>query len=209
MVSSLLISFLLSTLLAWTYQRTFQGLSYSRSFVQALVLSSIVTNMAMLAIGDSLTRGLGMMGALAMIRFRTNLRDHRDMIFIFCALAIGISSGVYRWEVAFLGTTFFCLFAYALFLSPFSATTRFDGLLRFQMTQEKGAQSSLEEILAKHCRVFALITLREQARGLEMDYAYQVKLKGEVRQSQLLAALKEIPSVRGASLLLQEATVEI
>ena len=91
---TLLISFLLSTLIALVYEKTFRGLSYSRNFVQALILSSIVAATVMQAIGDSLASGLGMMGALAIIRFRTSFKDPRDIIFMFAALASGIATGV-------------------------------------------------------------------------------------------------------------------
>lgn len=59
-----MLSFVLSSLVAITYEKTFQGLSYSRSFVQALILGSIVVSSAMQAIGDNIARGIGMFGAL-------------------------------------------------------------------------------------------------------------------------------------------------
>ena len=93
-IYTMFFSFALSTMIAIVYERTFRGLSYSRNYVQALVLSSIVAATIMQAIGDSLARGLGMLGALAIIRFRTNLRDPRDIIFMFAGLAAGISCGV-------------------------------------------------------------------------------------------------------------------
>ncbi|QII11580.1 hypothetical protein KsCSTR_22010 [Candidatus Kuenenia stuttgartiensis] len=48
---------MLSTLIAITYEKTFRGLSYSRNFVQVLILSSVVAATVMQAIGDSLARG--------------------------------------------------------------------------------------------------------------------------------------------------------
>ena len=71
-VYTVLVSFLLSSLIGLVYIRTFKGLSFSLGYVQALILSSIVAATVMQAIGDSLARGLGMLGALAIIRFRTS-----------------------------------------------------------------------------------------------------------------------------------------
>ena len=96
----LLVAFVLGKIIAITYQRTYQGLSYSRSFVQSLVLGAVVSTILMLAIGDNLARGLGILGTMALVRFRTNVRDTRDMIFVFAALAIGVSSGVRAFSVA-------------------------------------------------------------------------------------------------------------
>ena len=79
-IFTILMSFLLSTSIGVTYVKTFKGLSYSRNYVQALVLSSIVAATVMHAIGDSLARGLGMIGALAIIRFRTSFKDSKDIL---------------------------------------------------------------------------------------------------------------------------------
>jgi hypothetical protein len=72
----------------YTYEKTFLGLSYSRNFVQALVLSSVVAATVMQAIGDNVGRGLGMLGALSIVRFRTSFKDPRDIMFLFAALGL-------------------------------------------------------------------------------------------------------------------------
>ncbi|MDZ7333443.1 MAG: DUF4956 domain-containing protein, partial [candidate division KSB1 bacterium] len=86
---SFLMAFLLSSLIAITYERTFQGLSYSRGLVQSMVLGSLVSCLLMIAIGDNIARGIGIVGSLAIIRFRTNLRDPRDLVFLFASLGVG------------------------------------------------------------------------------------------------------------------------
>ena len=42
MTFTLLLAFVCSTAIGFTYEHTFLGLSYSRNFVQSLVLSSLV-----------------------------------------------------------------------------------------------------------------------------------------------------------------------
>ena len=122
-------AFLLSTMIAFTYQKTFRGLSYSRNYLQALVLSSIVASTVMQAIGDSLASGLGMLGALAIIRFRTSLKEPRDIIFMFACLAAGIACGVNGYDIAVVGTLAFCIIAFVLHYSPFGQESYFDGML--------------------------------------------------------------------------------
>jgi len=145
-IYTILLSFMLSTLIAVTYEKTFRGLSYSRNFIQALVLASIVAATVMHAIGDSLARGLGMLGALAIIRFRTNLRDARDIIFMFASLAAGIACGVSGFAIAIVGTLGFCLVAGILYFSPFGQPSYFDGMLRFNIENDPEIKSTLENI---------------------------------------------------------------
>jgi uncharacterized membrane protein YhiD involved in acid resistance len=208
-VYTVLLSFALSTLIAIVYEKTFRGLSYSRNFVQALVLSSIVASSVMQAIGDSLARGLGMLGALAIIRFRTNLKDPRDIIFMFAALAAGIACGVNGFFIALVGTVGFCVAAIILYFSPFGQTSYFDGMLRFNI--ENGPENShgLENVLKEYCKIFALITLRDMAQGKRLDYAYHVKLKTSKSKADFIEELNSISTIKGVSLLLQETTVEL
>lgn len=208
-VYSVCLSFLLSSLIAYTYKKTFQGLSYSRSFLQAMILSSLVTAIAMQAIGDNIARGFGMMGALAIIRFRSSLKDPRDMIFVFATLSIGMACGVYSYQIAMIGAIAFSLSAFAIQSVPFSKEAHFDGLLKFNMESNGDQKVQLEKTLNSHCKYFALVTLREVAQGARLDYSYQVKLKKGEDSANFVEKIREIESVKGLSLLLQESTVEI
>jgi uncharacterized membrane protein YhiD involved in acid resistance len=196
-------------MIAFSYIATFKGLSFSRNFIQAMMLSSIVAAVIMQAIGDSLARGLGMIGALAIIRFRTNFKDSRDLIFMFAALAAGISCGVYAYAVGAVGTVGFCIAVVLLHFSPLERNTTFDGMLRFNISNTCSNRHLFEVILKKYCKVFALITLREMAQGQRWDYAYHVKMIDSNKKTTLLEELRQIESINGVSLLFQETTVEL
>jgi uncharacterized membrane protein YhiD involved in acid resistance len=73
-------------------------------FIQTLILGSMGAAIIVLAIGDSVGRGLGILGALAIIRFRTTLRQQRDIVFVFCSLGIGMACGMYGFNIAVIGT---------------------------------------------------------------------------------------------------------
>jgi len=206
---TVLLSFLLSTMIAVTYEKTFRGLSYSRNFLQALILSSIVAGTIMQAIGDNLARGLGMLGALSIIRFRTVFKDPRDIIFMFAAMASGIACGVFGYGIAVVGAVGFCLAAVFLYYSPLGEVRFYDGLLRFNILGDSEDRPGLESLLRSHCKNFALITLRETTQGTRLEYAYHVKLKkGQTRDS-LVNSVRKLESVKDVNLMLQETTVEV
>ncbi|MDG5815796.1 DUF4956 domain-containing protein [Chitinispirillales bacterium ANBcel5] len=206
---TLILAIVLSTAIGITYVKTFKGLSYSKNYVQALILSSVVAAIIMQSIGDSLARGLGMIGALAIIRFRTNFKDPRDIIFMFAALSAGISSGVYSYAVGVFGTIMFCALSFVLYYSPVGQAGFFDGMLRFNVSVNSKDKVHIEKYLKEHCRHFALITLREMAQGLRFDYAYHVKLKDVKNRASLLESLRTVDTIEGVSLMLQESTIEL
>ncbi|HDQ45779.1 MAG TPA: DUF4956 domain-containing protein [bacterium] len=206
---SFLVAFLLASLIAAMYERTFQGLSYSRGLVQSMILGSIVSCLLMLAIGDNIARGIGIVGSLAIIRFRTNLRDPRDLVFLFGALGVGVASGVQSFATAVIGAILFCLVVFVLYVSPFGTRRKYDGLLRFQLPPGPDFVSSVHEALRRHTQHFMLVTMREVAQGQYFDYSYQVRLSRGADNQALIRELEAIDGIRGLSYTNQEATVEV
>ena len=206
---AILLAFLLACLIAVVYERTFNGLSYSRNFVQAMILGAIVACMVMQAIGDNLARGLGILGALAIIRFRTPLRDPRDIIFIFAAIGVGLACGVHGYAIAVAGTVLFGMAAIFLHATPFGQRRHFDGLLRFNMPAGAAGRDALEAVFREYCRQFALVTLRETTQGSRLDLAYHVKLRGGKSKEAFVERVRSIDALRDVHLMLQENTVEV
>ena len=209
LVYTLLLAFSLSSAIAYVYEKTFMGLSYSRNFVQALVLSSIVAATIMQAIGDNVGRGLGMMGALAIVRFRAYFKDPRDIMFLFASLGAGIGCGVFAWGIAIGGTIAFIIAAFIVSRAGLGNRHFFDGLLRFSMPNESEARLELEKLLKKHLKIFVLVTMRELEGGKRLDCAYQIRLKNKKGAADMLTDLAKIDGLSGTHFLMQEATTEM
>lgn len=198
---TLLFALALSVLLALTYERTTAAVHRPDHFIQALVLAPLVATTIMLAIGDSVARGLGILGALAIIRFRSNVQDPRNILFLFASLAIGIACGVYGFLIALVGTALFCGTAFLLSLSPFRDTA-LRGELRFMVTEDGFDRSALEGLLQAHCRQFALRRLRlgrSSQPGPEKECAYLLFLRDTGSADRLhteLSALSGLHNVR-------------
>jgi len=206
---SLLLAFALAQLVAGTYIVTFRGLSYSRSFVQSMAMGGIVTALLMLAIGNSIPAGIGIAGGLAIIRFRTTMRDPRDMVFVFAALAVGIASGLRAFAPAVLGTLIFCGAALALHASAYGARKQYDGLIRFVASNAPECQEAVARTLRERCRSFTLVTLRDIAEGDSLEHAYQVRLPDPSMRGLLVATIQGIDGVRDVSLMLQEPSLDL
>jgi uncharacterized membrane protein YhiD involved in acid resistance len=118
---SLLLSFVLSAVIGLVYWFTYSGKNFPNHFFQAIVMSSTVSSMVIMAVGNNLAAGFGIIGAIAIIRFRTLIRDPRNIIFIFASLSIGIATGVYGYAIAIAGTIIFCAVAISLHFSSFGS----------------------------------------------------------------------------------------
>jgi len=212
LVSALLaigLAFALAQLVSAVYIATFRGLSYSRSFVQGISLGAIVTSMLMLAIGDSIAAGIGLAGGLSIVRFRTTMRDPRDMVFIFAGLGVGIACGLQAYPAAIGGTGMFCVATLLLFGVNFGARRQFHGLVRLVAPADTAAADAITAALQKHAEHFVLVTMREVSQGDAFEHAYQVRIPNPDERPALLHALDAIEGVRDVGLHMQDPTLEV
>jgi uncharacterized membrane protein YhiD involved in acid resistance len=187
-IFAMLLSFLLSSVIALTYRFTYRGVRYSKDLFQAIVLISIIAATIMMAIGDSLARGLGILGALAIIRFRFRFNNPKNIIYIFASLAIGIAAGVNGFAIALAGTLIFCGIAFILFYSPYGKVEFFDVNLSFSLS-EKQQIDHIESKLMSYCQAIQLVDLSER-NGIEI-YRYRLQLKSETDYKKLFREINE------------------
>ena len=208
-VFACLMAFILSSIIATVYRWTYHGLSYSRSFVHTLILGGLIITVLIMAIGNNLARGLGILGTLAVIRFRTPIRDPRDIIFLFASFSIGIASGAAVFAVAITGTILFCLAALYLHWSPFASRREYEGLLRFMVPPEFDREDEIKHVLSGCCQSYQLIAMREAVQGDLLEYSYHVRLIDPAYQHQLLEGLRKVEGVSDANMLMHRSTVEL
>ncbi len=201
---SLVSAFLLGQLLAWTYSWTHTGLSYSRSFTQALVLVSLASTMVMFVVGNSLVTAFGLLGALAIIRFRNNLKDTRDTVFVFFALIIGMAVGSQRLPAGILATLVFCTVVLFLHFTSFGSRGLFDGHLRCRM--KPGEEGALIEVLRAYCLKFRRISSTHGADSMEL--VYEVLLRDQLQGDAFIQAIKNEAVVEDAGLVVRDRLQE-
>lgn len=198
---SFLWAFVLSSLIAITHKITFYGAQYPKNFFQSLILGSIVTAMVMMAIGDSLARGLGVFGAMAIIRFRTRIDDPRDVLFLFAALSTGLAVGVFGFTVSFAGTLLFCIVAFVLQASPFKINeTAY--IISFNAATDV-AHDQVKKVILDFTSSIQLQSAATTKENI-LRYQYKIQLTKEMNPTALLKTIENIDGITQAKVLLQE-----
>lgn len=211
-VFSVLLAFVLSSLIVFTYEKTSQEVATPHHFIQSLILMAIVTTTIMQSIGDSLARGFGIFGALAILRFRTNLISTRNISFIFAAMAAGIACGVYSFLTAIIGTLAFCLIAFFLRLTPFSRKSNLLGQLRFELPSSSPQFEPAQGIIREFCNAFVLKRYRvlyAEERGEYVEYQFELRLKNELQGMQLAGKLRQLEGMQGMRLNFTDTYVNL
>jgi len=207
---SLLLAFVLGQVLAWVYYFTHSGLSYSKTFVQSLVLITVVVAIIMAVIGNNIITAFGLMGALAIIRFRNVVKDTRDIVFVFCALVVGMAAGSQRYAIAVVGTAMLSLIALYLSMTGFGTHQPHNGFLRFSLTGHIGPKHPIPTILKRFCGSFTLISAQDSGFGSsEVEYAYQLMIRNARKNEQMLSELGKVEGIENINLTMQEQLLEV
>ena len=194
--TSLLASFCLSFLLVLTYRFTSREVIERREFTQGLALISLVATMIVQAIGDSIARGLGLLAALSIIRFRTSLSSPRNMAFMFASLAVGIACGVFGFVIALCGTVAFCIVAIALSFEYRDGRDTLTGELRVTLPADPAAATAFEQIVKPHT---SRLRLEERRFEREKPPKQPKPVKASASEVAATAAAAAIAAASGLS----------
>jgi preprotein translocase subunit SecG len=85
---------------SWVYMSTQKSKRHDQQIAQTLVFLPLVVAGIVLVVQNSLALAFSLAGVVAAVRFRTTLRDARDVVFIFLAIAVGFAAGVQSLVVA-------------------------------------------------------------------------------------------------------------
>jgi len=91
---ALSVALLAGIILSLVYLYTHRGRRYRQSFIQTIPLLTVIAAGVTILIGDNLARAFGLIGAVAIIRFRTAIRNPRDMTYVFLVIVMGMSCGL-------------------------------------------------------------------------------------------------------------------
>jgi len=206
---SLLLAFVLGQAIAWTYLWSHSGLSYSRSFTQSLMLMTILVTLVMSVIGNSIVTAFGLLGALALIRFRNVLKDTRDTVFVFMSLVVGMAVGTQRYLLAVVGTAAAILAVLYVNYTAFGSQVRYDGYLTLRLGGRGGPGRATLQLLSRFCRESRAISTRRSGSEEETELIFRVGLRDRGRGDELLDQLRRLPEVTYASLLLRDEMSEV
>jgi uncharacterized membrane protein YhiD involved in acid resistance len=200
---NLMVALVCSLIIAMVYRFIYKGSSYSVTYVNSLVLLTLVTSVVMLVIGNNLARAFGLVGAMSIIRFRTAVRDVQDIVFIFFALSVGMASGVGLHVIAVAGTLIISMVAIVLITFNFGNPRKTEYLMQLTYTSTDENDKELNTFLRKYCRRFKLVNIKNR-EDEDVEAFYQVAYKSRKNSTEVLRELKKVNSVKNVNLFFDE-----
>jgi hypothetical protein len=201
MMLRLLVALLCGQAVGWFYARSSPLLSYSQTFVQSLALLTMVVTVVMMVVGESLARAFGLAAALAVVRFRTPVKDARDAVYLFFGVAIGMAAGAGAFGLATLATALIGFAAWWLDFTAFGTRVAAEGILRFRMEGGNEHRAAVADVLGRHCRSFSLTAARQAGSAGPEELVYDVDLRAAHAAEALVRDLTGLGAVSSVSLL--------
>ena len=190
---SLFISFAIGLFIFFVFTKTFKGVMYSSSFGISLIAMNMITTLIILTVSSNLMVGLGMVGALSIVRFRTVVKEPLDLVYLFWSITTGIITGAGLISMAVIGTLVIGLVLY-VFVNRKTEEQPYVVVINCDTDQAEGQALSL---LQSHTRKNVMKAKSVSREGVELT----VEVRLQESSSQFINALLEIDGVTNATLV--------
>jgi hypothetical protein len=207
-IFSFVLAIIIGFIISQVYKRTHRGLNYEISFLTTLILLGPIVAAVMIFIQGSLVLSLGLVGSLSIIRFRTPIKDTRDMVFLFWVIATGLGCGIYSWTLVVIFTFLVFLTVIILYFTKYGQSRNKDYVLILSGGSSY-PDNDVERIIKQH-------TLDVRVRSQEMDndiweIIFEVRFAGNVAEEskQLVQELQASSNIYKVSLLAPQLALPV
>lgn len=209
LILGLLLAFAGGHVIAGVYMLTHSGLSYSRSFVRALVVMPVVVALVMHVLANNIIAAFGMMAVFTIVRFRNMLRDTLDTTYILLVLVVGMATGSEKFTTAVIGLGVVSIVLLYLWGTRFGTRHRWDMILNFHWSRSIEELGDMAVILDRHTRSSHLASHRMSLERPGTDVAYWVLLRDPDRADEMLTELRALPGISGLTAIQAEDESEV
>jgi hypothetical protein len=149
---------------------------------------------------------LGLVGSLSIIRFRTPIKDTRDMVFLFWSIVVGLGTGTYNWYIVTIASIFIGIVVIVLYLIKYGKSQPSDYIL--VLTGSNGyLEAPIMDIIHDHVKEAKLRS--QKINGENWEIVVEARLHGEVNSTELLMDLKKVTGITNISFLAPQLSLPI
>jgi len=169
---------------------------------------AMVVGLVMMVIGNSIARAFSLVGALSIIRFRTVVKDNRDIAFIFFALAAGMAAGIGNYRVALYGVGVILIIILILDFIQFGGGPKRIYLLRLQIIPTDFDEESLKNVFDRLLVTYNRLTVKTLKMGQYVEHSYSIRMKKGINEHSLISQLSSIEGMERVILVADEGEAE-
>lgn len=171
---------------------------YNKTFNVSLAAIAVITASIILAMQSNLAISLGMVGALSIVRFRTAVKDPKDLVFLFWSISIGIICGAGIYEIAIISSLIVTIGLFALELTPVGMACNILVVNSSSLEKEK----EIMDIVKSGSKYASIKSRNASIAGA--DFVIECRVK---EAAEMLQKLQALEGITGVSLLEHDGEV--
>lgn len=165
-----------------------------------LVLLATLIALMTLAIGNSVARAFGVVGALSIVRFRTVVEDTRDTAFVILAVVVGMASGAGYWLLALAALPLAAAGALAMRAWSTPVSGGCPATLTVRLGLGLDPATCVEPTLREHASGARLTSVASARQGAAFDFVYAFDVPAPDSLRSLAERLNRIEGVQSVEL---------
>ncbi|HEY0876210.1 MAG TPA: DUF4956 domain-containing protein [Vicinamibacterales bacterium] len=205
-LARLILAMVLGGVVMLIYRATHAPDEITPSFPVTLVLLSILIAMMTQVIGTNIARAFSLVGALAIVRFRTVVRDTQDTAYVIFAVVVGMAAGAGHVLLA-LGGIGVC--AIAVFVMRRGGIAWQPRAETYVLTVRVGtgyeAGTLLRPVFDANLLTRRVVSIETARQGMALELTYRIALRSEDAAGDLVKALNRLEGVQGITLQRRDA----
>lgn len=192
-IFALTLSFGLNLIIGVVYKATYRGTRYSQDYVHTLVIVGTVTTILVMVVAShpaGQAIGFGMFAAFAMIRFRRNLGQARDLAFILFSMATGMIVGARFYEQALVTILVVAAAIYVMSARGAFAPKQASHQLRIRINNDIEYDEVFDPIFKEFADHTDLMSVESIQAGMMTELRYGILIKSGKRLSDFMEKLQ-------------------
>ena len=196
LIASLVTGLILGIILAKVYKHQ---TIYTKEFVITLSLLPAIISIIIFLVNGNLGTSVAVAGTFSLIRFRSAAGGSKELLAIFMATAIGITTGMGLLALGVFFTLFIFFFWLLFEKMSFSSVSQTRRYVQIQIPAELDYEVLFEAIFETACKSFELTSVQSvDNKFIKLDYV--VDLKPDVSDQHLIQRFLRYEKIKNISL---------
>ena len=206
---NIILSFFLGLFISYIYKTTHKGMSYSQSFMITNIFLALIVCMVIMIIGNNIARAFALVGALSIIRFRTVVKDTKDIAYIFWSLASGMAAGTGSYYIAIIGTIIISVVAIILFKTNYGSIYKSEFLLQFRYDKDEKISTPIyNDVFKELCKSTTLLNSEISGDNKTLKLTFDIYLKENSDIDDFTLKISKLEGISEVSVVASKSDVD-
>lgn len=187
-IMSIISGFILSLTYLWTHKQK----SDKQGFIVTLFMLPIVVAVIIILVASDLAKAFSLAGVFALIRFRSEQAETKDITYILISAGIGLSIGLGYIYLGLLITVICCALLFVLDITKFGANSSKLKRLKIVIPENLNYEHAFDDVMQKYCKYSHYEKVKTTDFGSLFELSYNVVLLDDKSEKEFIDELRII-----------------